>query len=193
MDQLRIGLVALNLVIFAVLLTLALRNMRRSESPQVRQLWLVMILVVVGLLMGAGQRLVIQAGIIGWLPVTAVDSLLTEVQILQSLAVLVISGTALYVVRQLSGWMDAAGSVAGSILDRVSHVDLRTLDLSKREAEVLEMVGSGVLTDAELAARLHIAPSTVQSHIKSLLRKTTLRKRQDLIGVAYLVRTDRTL
>jgi len=42
--------------------------------------------------------------------------------------------------------------------------------VSAREAEVLAGVGEH-LTNAEIAARLHISVRTVESHVSSLLRK----------------------
>lgn len=51
------------------------------------------------------------------------------------------------------------------------HVEPTSLHLTKREGEVLALIGQGVTTDMDLAAKLHVSPSTVQSHVKSLLKK----------------------
>ena len=83
--------------------------------------------------------------------------------------------------------MAASERIAGLILDRVAHVEIDGLDLTKREREVLTALGEGRLSDAELSAELHISDSTVQTHVKSLLRKSGLNRRQDLTAVAYLV------
>jgi DNA-binding CsgD family transcriptional regulator len=86
--------------------------------------------------------------------------------------------------RRVAASMVVSKRVAGSILDRVSHVDISSLQLSKREEQVLDMIGNGRITDVELSESLHISASTVQTHIKNLLRKTGLKSRQDLIAVA---------
>lgn len=48
--------------------------------------------------------------------------------------------------------------------------------LSRRELEVLALIAEGA-TNAEIAERFVIAPSTVQSHVKSILRKLEVRNR----------------
>ena len=48
--------------------------------------------------------------------------------------------------------------------------------LSRRELEVLALIAEGA-TNAEIAERLVIAATTVQSHVKSILRKLEVRNR----------------
>jgi DNA-binding CsgD family transcriptional regulator len=62
-----------------------------------------------------------------------------------------------------------------AILLRESEVEqveprLAAVGLSSREAEVLGLVGTG-LTNAEIAAQLHVAPSTVKKHLDAVYRK----------------------
>ena len=64
--------------------------------------------------------------------------------------------------------------------------------LSDREAEVVSLVAEG-LRNADIAARLGIARSTVQSHVHSALAKTELSNRIELTRYAYrsgLIATD---
>jgi DNA-binding NarL/FixJ family response regulator len=51
--------------------------------------------------------------------------------------------------------------------------------LSKRELEVSEFVASG-LTNAEIAARLHLSLRTVENHVAHALAKLGLRNRTEL-------------
>ncbi|MEU8171450.1 LuxR C-terminal-related transcriptional regulator [Microbispora hainanensis] len=53
------------------------------------------------------------------------------------------------------------------------------VDISPREAEVLELVGAH-LSNAEIAARLCISVRTVESHVSSLLRKLEVQDRRAL-------------
>jgi two-component system response regulator DesR len=52
--------------------------------------------------------------------------------------------------------------------------------LSPREREVLELVASG-LTNAEIAAQLHLSPNTVKEHASTLYRKLGARNRAEAV------------
>ncbi|NVI91694.1 response regulator transcription factor, partial [Actinomadura sp. BRA 177] len=58
-----------------------------------------------------------------------------------------------------------------------------TVDISPREAEVLELVGDH-LSNAEIAARLFISVRTAESHVSALLRKLDVPDRRALAGRA---------
>lgn len=192
MPYIRFGLIAINTLAFVVLFVLAWRAMRREPSTRVRRLWLVVVLASGGLILGAGQRLVLQASALAWLPETAARGIVEDWQLFQSLMVVSLVTAVFVIIRRLARSMAATERIAGSILDRVSHVDITALNLTKRETEVLEAIGSGLLTDSELAENLHISRATVQTHVKSIMRKAGLNKRQDLIAVAYLVDVTRS-
>ncbi|RSN04978.1 DNA-binding response regulator [Nonomuraea sp. WAC 01424] len=53
-----------------------------------------------------------------------------------------------------------------------------------REREVLTLVGGG-LSNAEIAAELHISPGTAKAHVASLLAKLSARDRVQLVIAAY--------
>ena len=55
--------------------------------------------------------------------------------------------------------------------------------LTRREVEVLAEIGAGA-TNAEVAARLFIAETTVKTHVKNLLHKLGARDRVALVLIA---------
>lgn len=187
MSYLRFGLVAFNTLTFVALLILSIRFLGREPSPRMRRLWIIVALASGALIAGSVQRLTLQAISLGWLPTLTTADVLENWQVLQSLVVVALAVAAFTTVKRLARSMTASEKIASSILDRVGHVDIENLDLTTREWEVLAAIGTGLLTDSELGEALHISANTVQTHIKRLLRKTGLNRRQDLIAVAHLV------
>jgi DNA-binding NarL/FixJ family response regulator len=76
-----------------------------------------------------------------------------------------------HVVRAVA---DGGGGAASELPD----------DLTPREAEVLALIAEG-LTNAEIAERLFVSPTTVKSHINHLFAKARLRDRPQAINYAY--------
>ncbi|MGQ3053097.1 MAG: response regulator transcription factor [Roseateles sp.] len=55
-----------------------------------------------------------------------------------------------------------------------------TLGISPREREVLELLAAG-LANKEIAARLHVSPHTVKTHVAKLYEKLGARRRTEAI------------
>jgi DNA-binding CsgD family transcriptional regulator len=186
-EYMRFGLVIVNTLAILALLVMSVRLRRRERYVWVRRLWTIVTLACGALLLGSIQRLATQSVVVGWLPSSAGDSLTGDLQLTQSLIVLVLLLGAFLTLRKLADSMEASERLTSSLLERVRHVDPESLRLTKRESEVLALIGQGVTTDSDLAAELHVSASTVQSHVKSLLKKAELHSRMDLIALAVLV------
>jgi DNA-binding NarL/FixJ family response regulator len=57
------------------------------------------------------------------------------------------------------------------------------IDLTPREREVVSLLSQG-LTNAQIGAKLHLSPRTVEKHVTSLFRKTDTTNRSELVGYA---------
>jgi len=59
---------------------------------------------------------------------------------------------------------------------------LRDAGVTSRELDVLRLLALG-LTNAEIGARLHLSPRTVETHVSRLLTRTGARSRTELVAV----------
>ncbi|MFB7281285.1 response regulator [Streptomyces hydrogenans] len=66
----------------------------------------------------------------------------------------------------------------------VRRDDPRLASLTEREREILTVVGQG-WTNTEIADRLHLAESTVKTHVGRILAKTGARDRVQAVILAY--------
>ena len=63
---------------------------------------------------------------------------------------------------------------------RIPLVSRRSVELTDREWEVLDLMRDGLPTD-EIAARLFISPVTVRTHVSAILRKLQVPTREDAL------------
>jgi DNA-binding NarL/FixJ family response regulator len=82
----------------------------------------------------------------------------------------------------------AAGELLARLTNLIRRSRARTVGvtrrLTKRELEVLELLGDGLRHDA-IARRLFISPKTVATHVEHILRKLDARNRAEAIAIAY--------
>ncbi|MFG1649860.1 response regulator [Micromonospora sp. NPDC049275] len=84
-----------------------------------------------------------------------------------------------------------APSITRRLLDRFAGqlgagptADPRLAQLTEREREVLLLVAQG-LSNAEIAAKVHVAEATVKTHVGRILAKLHLRDRVQAVVLAY--------
>lgn len=84
--------------------------------------------------------------------------------------------------RLLDAYADHLPTRAGEDAD--TSRDPRLASLTEREHEILTVIGQG-WTNAEIAGRLHLAESTVKTHVGRILAKTGARDRVQAVILAY--------
>jgi DNA-binding NarL/FixJ family response regulator len=82
---------------------------------------------------------------------------------------------------------DAAGALLRSLGAPIRTGPKGTGALTKREAEVLQLIGAG-LSNPEIADRLYITRKTVETHVGNLLAKLGLRNRAE--AAAFVTRNE---
>ncbi|MGH8946324.1 MAG: response regulator transcription factor [Acidimicrobiia bacterium] len=174
-------LISINSMLFALLGLHSFRLGRRSESPYLGALAGVVTFACAAFVLGALQRLAVQAVAAGWLPDVGLEEITTQWQLLQSLAAFAIAIAGFWVITRTMGSVRISGQVAALLAGKLPDVDLDSCGLTPREREIVEVIGSGVLSDKEIADALYIAPSTAATHVKRILRKTGLTSRRDLL------------
>jgi DNA-binding NarL/FixJ family response regulator len=91
-------------------------------------------------------------------------------------------------VGDLADRMDRAVQLLRQTLELVKPAaEVRNLNLTPRELEVLSNIGDG-LSNAEIAARCWISENTVKFHLKNLFRKLDVRDRGQAIMMARVIR-----
>ncbi|MGB5818505.1 MAG: response regulator transcription factor [Saonia sp.] len=65
----------------------------------------------------------------------------------------------------------------------INHKQIKALELSKREYEVLQEISSG-LSNKEIADKLFLSESTIKTHVSNLLVKLNAKRRTQAIQIA---------
>ncbi|MFH8289465.1 response regulator [Streptomyces sp. NPDC018059] len=84
--------------------------------------------------------------------------------------------------RLLDTYADHLPTSGSAPTDPADHPRLSSL--TDREREILTVIGQG-WTNAEIASRLHLAESTVKTHVGRILAKTGARDRVQAVILAY--------
>lgn len=185
-------LVVVNTVLFAGLASYALVMAARTPPRSVGWLWRLAALPAAAVVAGGLHRTAIQAARVGWLPEERLELILDDWQVVKSLVVTAIGIAAFLGMRHLAGRFTDVEWVVGESLDRAQSIDVDALDLTAREREVLDVIGtSSRIDDRTLAEKLGVSGDTAHSHVQSLLRKTKLRDRRDLVVFAFMLKTRR--
>lgn len=177
--------VVVNVALFGSLCVWAVVAARREGSDRIRPLLWVMAAVAGAFVLSALTRVVLVAARLDLVP-TRVDALVgSEWMLAQALLASALGVAAGRVVRRVGQSLARAEQVATTLSERlVDGVTLEDLDLTRREREVVALIGTGVVSDRDLAAALVISPATAGTHVRNVLRKAGMHDRRELVLLA---------
>lgn len=165
-----------------------------ASSPSLRGLAAALAGVALLVALGALPRAGVVAAELGWRPDGVVSFLRGPWQITQA-TIGTVAGIALVLfVRRSLATVDEDLVVVDALgLDLHGAVGLETAGLTAREAEVVELLGRGEMSDEAIAEALTISPATAGTHVRNIMRKLAVRDRRDVMLLARDARkrTDR--
>ncbi|MGI9598232.1 MAG: response regulator transcription factor [Acidimicrobiales bacterium] len=150
-----------------------------------RQQALVIVLLCIAGIVGTVQDIGIHAIRLDWLPLDTGGRLVSGIQAILVVGTLAFLVPTLVVLKQLTAEFARTEIIADNFVDRLPKgVTTSTAGLTRREIEVVDLIGSGVLSDKELAEELTVSPATAATHIRNIMRKTGIKRRADLALLA---------
>jgi DNA-binding CsgD family transcriptional regulator len=129
---------------------------------------------------------------LGWLSESVGVRFVTSIQ-----ALLVIGGffflvPVLLILRLLTKEFARVEALSDVLVNRLPPgVTIESAGLTRREIEVVGMVGAGYVSDREIAEQLTVSASTAATHVRNIMRKTGIRRRDDLALLALELSDDR--
>lgn len=179
-------LIGCNLAIFSSLALAALVRARRETSPAIRKLSWVLAATAAAFALSAAQRMAIYAVHAGWIEGPLPESVTRQWQLAQSVAACVLGIVATVVWHRLWRSLRNGHEVARILTENLpDKLAFDTVHLTRREREIIGAIGSGCITDHDLAARFFIAPATARTHVRNIMRKTNITSRRDLMVMAH--------
>ena len=152
-------------------------------------------LVLTDLHMPAGGGLAVANAVAAEIPVVMLTVSEAESDLLEAVA----AGAVGYLLKSIGGdelrhqlWKASRGepvfspSLAALVLTEFRRMRKQAPDgegVSDREREVLQLVARGH-TYAEIGEELHISPKTVENHVRNILKKLRLNRKNELIRYA---------
>jgi DNA-binding CsgD family transcriptional regulator len=180
-----------NLVLAAGLTALAVIWALRAKARRARTVFWALSVAGVALTLTIAQRLIAQLYADGTLPPSFawVQSGWWRLVVSGMTTVLLLGGVwlILRMTRQLEEAERALSSLV-SLLPREVTVGPSTF--TARELEVLDVMAAGKRTDEEIASDLFISPSTAATHVRNIMRKSSLHNRQELMLLGRSIRDE---
>lgn len=180
LDLIRVLVIAGNTVLFAYLAFDLLSRASRPSSRGLRRIRLASGAACAAVSLGGLQRLLLQAIHLDAISPSFLDFVLEDQALIQSLLVGALGIYAWRSLRRVETDVKTAESLLAAFGTEIGEVDWSEVNLTRRQEEVLRLVGRGVVNDAQLADELGVSTETVRSHVKAVMKKVGVSSRIEL-------------
>lgn len=180
LDLVRVTVIVANTVLFAFLAYDLFARATRSTTKGLRRIRLASGAACAAVALGGVQRLLLQAIHLDAVSVSFTDFVLEDQALVQSVVVAALGIFAWRSLRKVEADVMTAESLLNAFGAEVGDVDWSEVNLTRRQEEVLKLVGRGVVNDAQLADELGVSTETVRSHVKAVMKKVGVSSRIEL-------------
>jgi DNA-binding CsgD family transcriptional regulator len=175
--------------------TIAVRAFRLVQRIQTRfarlQASIVALLCAAGVVASV-QDIGFQMTRLGWLSESVGVRFVTSIQALLVIGSFFFLVPVLLILRLLTKEFARVEALSDVLVNRLPPgVTIESAGLTRREIEVVGMVGAGYVSDREIAEQLTVSASTAATHVRNIMRKTGIRRRDDLALLALELSDDR--
>lgn len=176
--------VGVNALLYLTLMATGARTWRRARTDGVRLLGAAVAVVSLVVALGATQRGLLVLTQRGLLPPGVGTFLQGPWQLLQAAIGTLGAIVLLVVLRRHADAFEEDGALVDRLgRDLLDRPGLEAAGLTRREREVVDLMRSGLLADAELADALTISPATAGTHVRNIMRKLEVHDRRDVVLV----------
>lgn len=179
-DVVRVVVIVANTVLFAFLAFDLIARASRNTTKGLRRIRLASGAACAAVALGGVQRLLLQAIHLDAVSGSLTDFVLEDQALVQSIIVAALGIFAWRSLRKVESDVMTAESLLAAFGSEVGDVDWSAVSLTRRQEEVLKLVGRGVVGDAQLADELGVSTETVRSHVKAVMKKVGVSSRIEL-------------
>lgn len=169
-----------NIVLVWVIVTAV--RLRKTISTRYAQLQAVVVITLAGAgIVASIQDFGFHALRLGWINPATGGRFLGFVQGALVLGGLLVLSPVLLGLHRLTAEFGRTETVVESLVGVLpENVSLDTAGLTKREHEVVEVIRTGRSSDAQIADALFISPATAATHVRNIMKKVGVKKREQL-------------
>jgi DNA-binding CsgD family transcriptional regulator len=127
------------------------------------------------------QDIGVQLTTLGWISESVGKEFVGNIHVVIVLGGFLFLIPVLTMLRRLTAEFARTEALTETLVGRLPPgVSVESAGLTPREIDVVTSIGSGKVSDREIAGDLTISPATAATHVRNIMRKTGIKRRGDL-------------